>query len=40
MKEVQNKLSFNKKVIDEIDKRKNRNLNLKKINFMKDVYLK
>ena len=36
MKEAKNKLNINKKVIDEIDKRKNGNLNLTKNDFYKD----
>jgi hypothetical protein len=40
MKEAQNKLSVNKKVIDEIDKRKNGNLNLSKNEFYKEYVSK
>ena len=40
MKEAQNKLSVNKKVIDEIDKRKKGNLNLSKNEFYKEYVSK
>ena len=40
MKEAKNKLNINKKVLDEIDKRKNGNLNLNKNDFYQDYITK